>query len=91
MKSQKEKLGDLKDQKTKQKEKPKPLSPREKRKRLAKQRLKICSKCSELTFTKAINSHTCGKFLFPKTGISCGCILKLKTPLKKQSCPQSKW
>jgi hypothetical protein len=38
-----------------------------------------------------IEQPTCGEFGRPMTGISCGCLLNLKAPIKLFNCPQKKW
>lgn len=60
---------------------------------------KICSKCEQYTSNniKALGKygkfHSCGKFLCPVKGVSCGCDIELKTLLTKKAfdCPQNKW
>jgi len=34
---------------------------------------------------------TCGKFMSPVKGVSCGCKLSWKSSLPNQKCPQNKW
>jgi len=52
-------------------------------------RMMICKKCPEVNKLSVIG-HVCGKLAQP-TKDTCGCILKLKTKLKNQRCPQGKW
>lgn len=61
----------------------------------AQDRLNICSRChySKQTFGVGL---TCGTLLRPEYDINgrqltCGCILKAKTALRGQNCPQNKW
>jgi len=37
--------------------------------------------------------HSCGKYLKPVSGVSCGCDIELKTLFNKINfdCPQKKW
>lgn len=53
-------------------------------------RLKVCSSCpaSKITFGVGL---TCGDFLKPVRGYSCGCKLSWKASISSQSCPQEKW
>ena len=58
-------------------------------------RLNICYRCpySKETFGVGL---TCGTLLKPEYDrqgrqLTCGCILKAKTALRNQSCPQNKW
>ena len=62
-----------------------------------KKRLSICSDCPDSRFSFGVGL-TCGYFLniFPPGGIkpknpTCGCVLSMKTKIKKSVCPQSKW
>tara|TARA_R100001129_G_C5257013_1_gene230008 strand:+ start:36 stop:374 length:339 start_codon:yes stop_codon:yes gene_type:complete len=52
-------------------------------------RLMICKMCPQVNKVKALG-YICGKLAQP-TDKTCGCILKLKTKLKGQRCPQGKW
>ena len=61
----------------------------------AQDRLNICSRCpfSKQTFGVGL---TCGTLLRPEYDrngrqLTCGCILKAKTALRNQHCPQNKW
>jgi len=58
-------------------------------------RMFICQSCKD-SVTNSITGLTCGTLLKPtydenKKQLTCGCILKLKTALKVQRCPQGKW
>ena len=52
-------------------------------------RIMICKMCPQVNKLPAIGL-VCGKLAQP-TENTCGCILKLKTKLKRQRCPQGKW
>jgi len=52
-------------------------------------RMMICKMCPQVTKSKVVG-YVCGKLAQP-TENTCGCILKLKTNLKSQRCPQRKW
>jgi len=54
------------------------------------QRLKICKACPQGVYTYGVGL-TCGKFVRPIEGVSCGCKLTWKTALKNQECPQGRW
>ena len=54
------------------------------------QRLNICKACSQVEYTYAVGM-TCGKFLRPVRGVSCGCKLTWKAGIEGQACPQGKW
>lgn len=59
----------------------------------------ICKACPQYTknniarLGKFGRFHSCGKFMHPVEGVSCGCDIELKTLLSKRlvSCPQNKW
>lgn len=56
----------------------------------------ICTICPQMIKSKVFTDiYTCGKFMQPVSGVSCGCIViggfLPKTELKGQSCPQNKW
>ncbi len=34
---------------------------------------------------------TCGTYLYPVSGISCGCVIADKIPVSGAQCPQEKW
>jgi len=58
-------------------------------------RMFICKHCS-YSKENVVTGLTCGTILKPtwdenKNQLTCGCILKLKTKMKKQRCPQGKW
>jgi len=53
-------------------------------------RLKVCKECSQSKYTFGVGL-TCGAFMQPIEGVSCGCKLTWKTSLKNQECPQKKW
>ncbi len=57
-----------------------------------KRRLEICksNECGVSKITYGVGM-TCGDFLKPKKGFSCGCKLTWKASLSSQSCPQDKW
>tara|TARA_B100002019_G_C21005226_1_gene467266 strand:- start:400 stop:624 length:225 start_codon:yes stop_codon:yes gene_type:complete len=62
---------------------------------LAQQRMMICRACPFSRETTGVGL-TCGKLLRPEydqygNQLTCGCILKAKTALKNQRCPQNKW
>jgi hypothetical protein len=54
------------------------------------QRLEICKACPQSIYTFGVGL-TCGKFVRPVDGVSCGCKLTWKTGLKNQECPQGRW
>ena len=61
----------------------------------AQDRMNICSRCSYVKQTYGVGM-TCGTLLKPEYDrngkqLTCGCILKAKTMLGGQSCPQNKW
>jgi hypothetical protein len=58
----------------------------------AKDKMNICKDCAQYTVNEMplLTLHTCGKFLRPKKGVCCGCILDLKK-LTNLPCPQKKW
>jgi|TARA_R110002074_G_scaffold199854_1_gene367672 hypothetical protein len=58
-------------------------------------RLFMCDICPYSVETPIVGI-TCGKLARPEYDdkgkeLTCGCILKLKTKLKKARCPQGKW
>ena len=58
-------------------------------------RLNICMRCPFAKQTFGVGL-TCGTLLKPEYDrngrqLTCGCILKAKTALRNQSCPQNKW
>jgi len=58
-------------------------------------RMFLCRQCS-YSKENSVTGLTCGTILMPTYDdngkqLTCGCILKLKTKLKKQRCPQGKW
>lgn len=54
-------------------------------------RMKICKACPSSVQTWGVGL-TCGTFGRPsKAKKTCGCILKAKTAMKNQRCPQGKW
>tara|TARA_R100001015_G_C4607068_1_gene162166 strand:+ start:901 stop:1143 length:243 start_codon:yes stop_codon:yes gene_type:complete len=58
-------------------------------------RIFICKHC-EYSKENSVTGLTCGTILKPTwdddgNQLTCGCILKLKTKLRKQRCPQGKW
>jgi len=55
----------------------------------ASTRMVICKLCTESNDNSALGL-ICGKLAQP-TDKTCGCILKLKTKLRNQRCPQGKW
>tara|TARA_Y100000592_G_scaffold39085_1_gene62037 strand:- start:434 stop:763 length:330 start_codon:yes stop_codon:yes gene_type:complete len=55
----------------------------------ASTRIMICKMCPQVNKLPAVGL-VCGKLAQP-TDNTCGCILKLKTKLKRQRCPQGKW
>ena len=59
------------------------------------ERLAICSQCPFVRQTMGVGL-TCGTLLKPEYDrfgrkLTCGCILKAKTALPNQHCPQNKW
>ena len=52
-------------------------------------RIVICKMCPQVSRNSVVGL-VCGKLAQP-TENTCGCILKLKTKLKRQRCPQGKW
>ena len=62
----------------------------EKEQTFKQRRLNICKACSQVEYTHAVGM-TCGKFLRPVKGVSCGCKLTWKAGLSAQKCPQEKW
>lgn len=54
-------------------------------------RRQICAGCEQMQFSSIVGTHTCGTFLMPVKGKSCGCILSEKTALRWSKCPQKKW
>lgn len=61
----------------------------------AQDRMNICSRCPYVKQTYAVGM-TCGTLLRPEYDnngkqLTCGCVLKAKTILSGQSCPQNKW
>jgi hypothetical protein len=54
------------------------------------ERLDICKACPQSEYTFGVGL-TCGSFVRPVSGVSCGCKLTWKTALKNQQCPQDKW
>lgn len=75
-------------------------------KELGEQRISICRSCPAMQIQKLDPSlglgelfgldiskeyEVCGEFGRPMKGISCGCILAFKTPIKIFNCPQKKW
>ncbi len=62
---------------------------------LAQQRTQICRRCPYVKQTTGVGL-TCGTLLRPEydrygNELTCGCILKLKTPMVNKHCPQNKW
>jgi len=55
----------------------------------SKTRMMLCEMCPNST-KNSIVGLVCGKLAQP-TDKTCGCILKLKTKLRNQRCPQGKW
>ena len=58
-------------------------------------RMFLCDLCAYSVETKIVGL-TCGKLARPEyddkgNELTCGCILNLKTKLKKARCPQGKW
>tara|TARA_R100001015_G_C4546159_1_gene109063 strand:+ start:164 stop:526 length:363 start_codon:yes stop_codon:yes gene_type:complete len=58
-------------------------------------RMFLCRQCPESRETSLVGL-TCGRLAMPEyfddgKQKNCGCILKLKTAMKKQRCPQGKW
>jgi hypothetical protein len=58
-------------------------------------RMFICQHCPYSKDNK-VTGLTCGTLLNPThdedgNQLTCGCILKLKTKLRNQKCPQGKW
>ena len=53
-------------------------------------RLKICNACKVSKTTYGVGL-TCGTFLKPVKGVSCGCKLSWKASIENQNCPQNKW
>jgi hypothetical protein len=54
-------------------------------------RMMMCKVCPESNEV-AVVGLVCGKLAKPTTKpATCGCILKLKTKLRNQRCPQGKW
>ena len=62
----------------------------EKEQNFKQERLNICKACSQVEYTYAVGM-TCGKFVRPVKGVSCGCKLTWKAGLPAQKCPQDKW
>lgn len=62
----------------------------EKEQDFKQERLNICKACSQVEYTYAVGM-TCGKFVRPVKGVSCGCKLTWKAGLPAQKCPQDKW
>ena len=65
------------------------------RKLNSQDRLNICSRCPYSKQTYGVGM-TCGTLLRPEydrngNQLTCGCILRAKTALSGQSCPQNKW
>jgi hypothetical protein len=61
----------------------------------AQDRLNICVRCPYVKQAPVVGL-TCGTLLKPEYDrngrqLTCGCILKAKTALSGQSCPQNKW
>ncbi len=61
----------------------------------AQDRLNICGRCPYVKQTYGVGM-TCGTLLRPEYDVNgnqltCGCILKAKTLLDGQKCPQNKW
>lgn len=54
------------------------------------ERMKICDACPMMMRSRLVGK-TCGIFLAPVEGETCGCILAVKTKLKSFHCPQNKW
>ena len=57
--------------------------------------MNICSRCPYVKQAYGVGM-TCGTLLKPEydrngNQLTCGCILKAKTMLSGQSCPQNKW
>ena len=62
---------------------------------LSQQRLQICRSCPFSRNTPGVGL-TCGKLLRPDYDeygrkLTCGCILRAKTLLPNERCPQNKW
>lgn len=62
----------------------------EKEQDFKQERLNICKACSQVEYTYGVGM-TCGKFIRPVKGVSCGCKLTWKAGLPAQKCPQDKW
>tara|TARA_R110000782_G_scaffold221391_3_gene308589 strand:+ start:347 stop:556 length:210 start_codon:yes stop_codon:yes gene_type:complete len=62
---------------------------------LSQQRLQVCRSCPFMRNTPAVGP-TCGTLLKPEYDmqgrkLTCGCILRAKTLMPNQHCPQNKW
>lgn len=53
-------------------------------------RLAICYSCPTLVNTPGVG-FTCGKYLNPVKGVSCGCVIEDKKKVEGAKCPQNKW
>ena len=53
-------------------------------------RLALCKACPQSQYAFGVGL-TCGAFLIPTEGVSCGCKLTWKCGLKNQECPQGIW
>ena len=62
----------------------------ERQQNFKQERLDICKACPQSQYTFGVGL-TCGDFVRPVSGVSCGCKLTWKTALKNQECPQKKW
>jgi len=60
------------------------------KKSFKQERLEICKACPQGEYTWGVGL-TCGKFVRPVEGVSCGRKLTWKTGLKNQECPQGRW
>tara|TARA_R110000803_G_scaffold51254_1_gene106022 strand:- start:47 stop:292 length:246 start_codon:yes stop_codon:yes gene_type:complete len=53
-------------------------------------RLELCKACPQSQYAFGVGL-TCGPFVRPVEGVSCGCKLTWKTSLANQECPQGIW
>jgi len=60
------------------------------KKEFKQERLALCKTCPQVKYTWGIGL-TCGDYMRPISGVSCGCKLTWKCALKKQECPQGVW
>lgn len=49
-----------------------------------------CYACPTLIDTAGVG-FTCGKYLNPEKGVSCGCVIENKKKVLGAKCPQGKW